>query len=351
MLSDLYDNSDTKDGEKTYLKQKVTHSNQQRQYSGEAGAAAFLLGGIGTGNVSIGSRGEFRDWEIFNHAGKGDSLPNTYFSIWAEAEGKKPIAKVLESQLNPPHVHAHGYSPGTAAGLPRMEESTMTGDYPFVTVQFEDTDVPVTVSLEAFTPFIPLNPKDSGIPGAYLTYKVKNTSDTSVKTTIAGSMINPIGGTFDQLGNLQLQKCGQNSNLFLQEKGISGLSLQSEKFSSIDRNFGNIALTTTNKQTTYKRAWLRGEWFDHLHEFWDDFSENGKLTDLEYETPANDGRTDTGTLGVCETLLPGETKEFNFILTWYFPNRLNGWSEGISVKEKGRETVENYYVNHFDSAW
>jgi non-lysosomal glucosylceramidase len=38
----------------------------QRSYGPEATQAAFLLGGIGTGNVSVGARGEFRDWEIFN---------------------------------------------------------------------------------------------------------------------------------------------------------------------------------------------------------------------------------------------------------------------------------------------
>lgn len=34
-----------------------------RSFPREASQAAFLLGGIGTGNVSVGSRGELRDWE------------------------------------------------------------------------------------------------------------------------------------------------------------------------------------------------------------------------------------------------------------------------------------------------
>lgn len=333
------------------LKEDLYQNGLQRQYSGEAEAAAFLLGGIGTGNVSIGSRGDFRDWEIFNHPGKGATLPNTYFSIFAQSEGEEPVVKVLESKLNPPYTRAHGYPPGTAAGLPRMEKSTLRGEYPFVSVQFEDKDLPVDVKLEAFTPFVPLNSDDSGIPGAYITYKVTNTKTAPVKVSIAGSIINPIGATFDQVGNLQIQKCSQNSNLFKQESELSGLILQSTKFEETEREYGNIALTTTNPHTTYKRAWLRGAWFDHLHEFWDDFSENGMLTDLQYDTPANDETTDTGTLGVYETVLPGETKEMNFMLSWYFPNRLNGWSEWIKVKEEGRELIENYYTNHFDSAW
>src|SRR5262245_8640469 len=42
-------------------------SNSQRSYTGAAAKeVAFPLGGIGTGTVSIGGRGELRDWEIFN---------------------------------------------------------------------------------------------------------------------------------------------------------------------------------------------------------------------------------------------------------------------------------------------
>ncbi|MEM2981154.1 MAG: GH116 family glycosyl-hydrolase, partial [Thermoproteota archaeon] len=43
---------------------------------------AFPIGGIGTGTVSLGGRGNLRDWEIFNRPGKGKNLPYTFFSIW-----------------------------------------------------------------------------------------------------------------------------------------------------------------------------------------------------------------------------------------------------------------------------
>ena len=49
----------------------------------------------------------------------------------------------------------------------------MSAEYPFVRVKLEDKQVPVQVEMEAFTPFIPLNADDSGIPGAYLNYREK----------------------------------------------------------------------------------------------------------------------------------------------------------------------------------
>jgi len=35
------------------------------------GRIVFPLGGIGTGTVSLGGRGDLRDWEIMNRAAKG----------------------------------------------------------------------------------------------------------------------------------------------------------------------------------------------------------------------------------------------------------------------------------------
>lgn len=233
-----------------------------------------------------------------------------------------------------------------------MSKSTLLGEYPVARVSFEDDDLPVEVEMEAFTPLIPLNPDDSGIPGAVLTYRVTNTSDQPVETTIVGSIINPVGGiSYDKFGNLSTTGCGHNVNEYKAEAGLSGLYLYSDKYPSGDLQYGNMSLATTNQNTTYKSAWLRGPWFDFLQEFWDDFAEDGRLHDLGYETPSEDHRTDTGSLGVYETLAPGETKQFVFILAWHFPNRINGWNDHIRVKEKGRETVRNYYANLFDSSW
>ncbi|REE85169.1 uncharacterized protein (DUF608 family) [Paenibacillus taihuensis] len=330
----------------------ASQSSRTTVYPAEATEAAFLLGGIGTGNISIGSRGEFRDWEIFNRPGKGVQMPNTYFAIWAKTESGSPVAKVLEARLPQPHSLSHGYHPITGAGLPRMESSSLRGEYPIMQVDFEDGALPVQVSLEAFTPFIPLQVDDSSIPGAYLTYRVTNTSDEPVDVTIAGSILNPLGGLeYDKFGNLNMKNAGGNFNEFRQEGDCSGLVLGTNKFAADDLQQGTLALLTTNPHITCKPAWLRGAWFDFLQEFWDDFAEDGRLNDLGYDTPSDTGRTDTGSIGAYETLAPGETKSFAFVLAWHFPNRINGWNAHICVKEEGRQTTQNYYAGQFDSSW
>lgn len=323
---------------------------EQRSYSGKATEAAFLLGGIGTGNVSIGARGELRDWEIFNRPAKGFYLPFTFFSIWTKPEGGEPIAKVLESSIQPPHTSAYGYPQNTVAGLPRVEESTLHGKYPVAEIDFKDKILPVTVSLQAFTPLIPHQPEDSGIPGAVLNYRVKNTSDRTVDVTIAGSVTNPVGVLkYDPFSNLEA--AGENINEYRSQNNLRGLFMYSKKFDESELGYGDFSLATPHANTTYKPAWYRGEWTDNLQEFWDDFCTDGQLNELQYSDPSEDKKTETGSLGVMETLKPGEEKEIQFILSWYFPNRIHGWDGVYRNKREGEEHTQNYYSNLFASSW
>ena len=101
----------------------------QRSYGPEATQAAFLLGGIGTGNVSVGARGELRDWEIFNRSGKGQRMPYGFFSV-AVKQADRVETRVLEGRLVPPYTESHGFHPSTTAGLPRFAHSSLRGEYP-----------------------------------------------------------------------------------------------------------------------------------------------------------------------------------------------------------------------------
>ena len=61
---------------KPYSQKEVYRLGQQRSFKGPyLTEIAFPLGGIGTGTVSLGGRGNLRDWEIFNRPAKGKNLP------------------------------------------------------------------------------------------------------------------------------------------------------------------------------------------------------------------------------------------------------------------------------------
>ena len=56
-----------------HSKVELFETGGEISYQGDANVAKFLLGGIGTGNIAVGARGQLLDWEIFNWPGK-DSL-------------------------------------------------------------------------------------------------------------------------------------------------------------------------------------------------------------------------------------------------------------------------------------
>ncbi len=332
------------------VRKKLGFSKTLKSYKNDAAEAAFLLGGIGTGNFSIGARGEMRDWEIFNAPNKGTILPYTFFAIRAKEEGREAISKILEAKLNPPFNAATGIESTLVAGLPRFRSSVMEGEYPFVRVTLHDPALKLELALEAFTPLIPLDADDSGIPGAILRYQVKNLSDRPTEVTIAGSLVN--AAAFNGINEWhRLETAGEVVNEYREDAFQKGIFFRTREAIGDNLKFGDLSLSTSSPNVTSKVNWLESGWYDGIQDFWKDFTEDG-LLERESKTEAKGSvisikTCKVGSLGIHETLAPGEEKTFEFVLAWYFPNRANGWShESVAA---GR--VGNYYGTLFGSSW
>jgi uncharacterized protein (DUF608 family) len=333
-----------------------TGKSEPRSFSSDATKAAFLLGGIGTGNVSIGSRGDLRDWEIFNRPEKGSRLPYTGFYLWAKTAGSDPLCRVLEARMPGPHDLASGYPSNSLAGLPRFERSLMTAKYPFVQIDFEDRHIPLKVSLEAFTPFVPLDSDASSFPAAVLRYRIRNVSRKPVEVSVAGSLANPCGGMITEWGNFKTRNPVRTE--FRDEAGLRGLSCDCPSMSPDSPAFGTMALMTDLTGVTAKPAWLNRGWWDGAHDFWDDFSSDGLLGPADYGTidfPGKNNPPELTTIGAVacrKKLKPGETKVFQFILAWHFPNRISKWeTKCCDSCAETPKTVRNWYTNLFKDAW
>lgn len=346
-----------------YSHQELVSGGPQRSYSSEqAGEVAFPLGGIGTGTVSIGGRGELRDWEIFNRPAKRRILPFTFVALWARPEGGSGSLRVVEGPLQPPFRGWEGFNRESGQGLPHFQKARFTGEYPIAKVEFEDSALPLTVSLEAFNPFIPLNVDDSSLPVAIFNYRMKNRSKKAVDIALAFSLLNPVG--YDGKAFLKSNGhpgFGKNVTTVKQDQTggtkVAGLDLTSEKYSVDDPRHGSVALLTTNSSYTARTSWEDGAWWDSYEKWVDEFSAEGKMHDSEPSKPSADGKSDYSTLAPHVRLLPGESTTITFILAWYFPLRENYWQaedeDGWDQKHdqiKGKK-LTNYYGTRFKSAW
>jgi len=321
----------------------------QRTFSGLAlQEIAFPIGGIGTGSISLGGRGDLRDWEIFNKPDKGSRLDFSFFALWAQQDGKKPVARVLEQQVMPPYRGGgHGTPQRLLSGLPRLEEAEFTGEYPFATIRFKDRNLPVRVELEAWNPFIPLNVDDSALPLAFFSWKLTNSSSDTVRVSLATSLSNPIGNRYTTVKG-EKPGLGRNVNEFREGVGIRGLVFSSLKVKPDDPNYGSMGLVTTWDDLDVVTRWYRGGWWDQCHMFWDDFSDNGRVKNVRDTLSSDEWRSDVGSLILHAAVPPRGSVTLPMLITWYFPNRENYWNGEAEVRGK---MMRNYVARKFGSAW
>lgn len=308
---------------------------------------AFPLGGVAAGSLSLGGRGQLRDWEIFNRPDKGNNVPYAFPSIWAQVGKAEPVARVLEARIMPPYQGQSGLGSQNAPGLTRLASATFTGEYPFARVDFQDRRLPVKVSLEAFTPIIPHEPDDSGIPATVLRYRVTNPNAASAKVSIAWSIDNPSGFRTVR-GAAQAITGDTRKNEYRSGAGLDGIFMSNPGLAESDVLKGTFALCLLGRgdgEVSYLRGWPRGRWWNSPMLFWDDFSNDGALG------PEPDERNNVGALCLQRTLAAKASAEFTFVLAWHFPNRTPqrcGWR---APKGQEQTIIGNWYAKRFPDAW
>ena len=299
---------------------------------------AFPLGGVAAGAISLGGRGQLRDWEIFNKPDKG-AAPNYAFpSIWAKAGSGKPVARVLEARILPPYEGSSGLGSNNAPGLVRLASSTFTGEYPLARVDFQDRALPVRVSLEAFSPFIPHEPDDSGLPVAILRYRVTNPGAAAAKVSIAWSIDNPCG-----TGNTRV-------NEHRQADGIAGPADDESQAGGKGPAAGELCAVPAGcgrrTRVTYLRGWEAGRWWNSPMLFWDDFSADGELG------PEPAARNAVGALCLQRTIAPRRDEDVHVSAGVAFSE-----SDAAAVRVVRRRkatrirVIGNHYCTRFAGAW
>ncbi|MEE4115430.1 MAG: GH116 family glycosyl-hydrolase [Marinilabiliaceae bacterium] len=306
------------------------------------------IGGIGTGTVSLTGRGELADWEIMNRPAKGystvlDGNDAPFFAIYYRAESGETGTRALMGPIDPAdYEHMEGRSVNHH-GLPRFHESSFDAAYPFARVHLSDKNVPLNVTLKTFNPLIPGDAEYSGIPIAVLTYEITNTSEESIDVSVCGSLRNFIGrdGSANYIswkGEKHPLGADNNKNAFIKDSILSGIYMYSMDVPSTSPAWGTFAISTCDKDVSYRTASKANYWSNAILNFWDDFSDDGRLSELK-EKPREDDPM--ASLAVSKLIEPGATEEFHFYLTWHFPNR-KAWS---------KETVGNYYATRYKDAW
>ena len=305
----------------------------------------FPIGGIGTGNVMLGGRGDIKHIEFFNAPNRNELPPElTFFCLWVQEDGGAPIAKVLERELFPPFLNPFGQPRQQLIGLPRFPQAEFQGEYPFAKVRLFDQQLPLDIELEAFNPFIPLDPENSGLPVAIFNWRVLNKSEKPVEVSIAFNMSNLIKSKRD--GEFSY---GRNLNQFIERQAYRGILMTAERAHPDSTDYAELAILTTEKEINGQTHWYRGGWWDNAHIFWDDFRDDGQLQPVSDANASPDRRTDVATILVHFKLAPGAHKCVPFYLCWYVPNRRTDIHFALGHIESTKRIFKNYYATRYKS--
>ncbi|MBM4413625.1 MAG: hypothetical protein FJ040_09330 [Chloroflexi bacterium] len=335
----------------------VHHYNQQHLRN-----IALPLGGIGTGVVSLGGRGDLRDWEISNRPAK-KFRPDTAFTAMrvAGASGT-PLVLALEGPLGADEYQGAFGATAAHHGLPRFRECRFDATYPFGIVHLRDHDVPVHVDIEGFNPLIPPDASDSGLPIAVLTYHFYNQSDDALTIDVATSLQNFLGTIYTP-GNYgasivndffqhdeSARAHHRNRITYRSAPRINALMYTPAPAHEQTEQDGTLALAFIDAHdVTYRTGWADYTWGDSLLDFWDDFCSDGQL-----EQRQSMALKPIGSLAQRLHLAPRGHASATIMLSWHFPNRVAWRSEEYGAMHFGEytdEVVGNEYTQRFRDAW
>ena len=142
------------------------------------------VGGICCGQVYLSGDGRLWHWDIFNQNVKTDTGGSHYAK-------PMPVASKVDLGFNI-LVRTGDKDQVRSLDQTGFPQTRFRGAYPIGFIDYQDNNFPVLVSLEAFSPFAPLNVDASSLPLTVMRYTVHNTSTSTVEVSLAGALTNPV---------------------------------------------------------------------------------------------------------------------------------------------------------------
>lgn len=270
-------------------------------YTGDTlSRVAFPMGGLGAGMICLEGTGALSHVSL-RHRPEVFHEPVTFGAICVK--GQSNVARVLEGPV--PHWKKFGQggsgngASGSAFGLPRFRSAKFRARFPFATVELDDKDVPLAVTLTGWSPFEPGDADNSSLPVAALEYRFTNKTGKTLEAVFSWNARN-------------FMVVGKNANAVKAVPGgfvFSCLAPQERGWEE-----GAFSATVSDPAVKVNPAWFRGGWFDSLTMAWQDVARGNC-----FERPAvtEGGSSPGGTLFVPLTLAPRASKTITVRLAWH----------------------------------
>ncbi len=272
-------------------------------YSGDyLSRIAFPIGGLGAGMFCLEGTGYISHMSVRN---RPDIFHEPGMFAALHVVGLEQGSKVLEGPV--PEWRKFGLpgsglgAAGSDYGLPRFTEAAFQARFPFAQVSLTDADIPVGVTLTGWSPFIPGDADNSGLPVGILEYAFENNSGKELQAVFS----------FHSRNFMRVWNRGENRVRPLARGFVlSQTGTREEPFHQ-----GEFAVFTDQPNTVVNHCWFRGGWFDGMTMAW-----NAVARGEMQAVPAVEKDAPGASLYVPVVLKPGEKKTVKVFMAWYVPD-------------------------------
>ena len=289
------------------------------------------LGGIGCGVVELLTDGSFGNFTINHNWDRPTGwMKGTFAAVFAD-DGKKKCVRVLRLAGSDEYE-----------GVENVAGTSYVGMFPMVTLAYSDRELPVEVTLRAFSPLIANNAADSSLPVACFDVHLKNTGRSKVTAAIALTWENILG--FGGREDAQWQSTEGNSQeaKTSPSRGLEGVLFSTKQTYEGQRQnvvgqYYLAARKAPGVEVTTCPAW---DTAGKSVGFWKGFSSSGRLG------AAGGGLG--GAVAARTTLGPGQEKRLRFLVVWFMPHHVTIHHIEQPATEERKEDVGHYYLNRFE---
>ena len=295
------------------------------------------VGGINTGTVYLGGDGRLWLWDIFNSQQEGIDPKSvdwgTELHVGKKVRSRDGSAYVQPARDIRPMEQGFAFKiqVGKQTYLKKMiaddwDEIVFEATYPMASIRYISKELPLEITANVYSPFIPLDEKSSGLPCTIYSFSIKNNSQMPVSVSILGWLENKV--SIRSAGSKDIRR-----NEVLAEgklKTVQGsINLNGSLLQLQDPDFGTLGIASLGGDS---KAITDLQFPITLASF---AQQNEKFTEKTIDQQL------IAAVRAVYQIKPGATIEAHFSIAWHFANlKLNQ-----AIQDKGR-----YYANWFSSA-
>lgn len=325
----------------------LNERGEPERFSGvELDLIGMPIGGICTGQVYLGGDGQLWHWDVFKAYGGGYDGPidPRGFHYARPLRQKSPIEQGFAIRVR--NEFGESVRSLNRAGF---ADITFEGRYPLAQVDYGDAAFPVSVSLTAYSPFIPLDEERSSLPVTILEYTVTNKSEASQHVSLAGWLENMVCRYDNHEGK------GVRRNSIIHGARGSILRCTAEPTPDFDPSsldaYGDMSLALLSESGSVSSCAIVPDGHSGKTSFAEKVFSGLQEGGPDSATRAF-GQKTVGALADEFVLQPGESKSVTFAISWYFPRYTGGTVFFFSMEDIPNLTsLKRHYAATYTSSW